>query len=182
MYTIKDLCEKSKLSRSTILYYHSIGLLTPTSRSDDNYRIYSDDALKTLKSICTYREAGVSLGAIAEILSLGENIEREILERTLFKLNMEAQKIKEKQELIVKMIEGGKNIMEAIKGINGNLIKESLKLIGVDDDGMDKLHAHLEKTSPEGHQSFLEMLGLSEEEIKYVRDNAKEYYKDRKID
>ena len=65
--------------------------------------------------------------------------------------------------------------MEAIKGINKDLIVESLKLIGVDDDGLDKLHAHLEKVSPDGHQSFLEMLGLSAEEIKHVRENAKSH-------
>lgn len=125
-----------------------------------------------LQRICTYREAGVPLKEISKILDLGESVEREILEKTLKMLNTEAKRIKEKQEIVISMLEGGESIMEAIKGVNREFIIESLKSVGVDDDGLDKLHAKLEKVSPEAHQSFLEMLGCSEEEIKYIRENA----------
>lgn len=173
MYTIKELCEKSGLSRSTILYYDSINLLRPDARSESNYRIYSDNSMKILERICTYREAGVPLGEISKILDTGENIERDILERTLEVLNNEAKKIRMKQELIVRLLEGGESIMDAMKGINRDIIVGALKSAGVTDDGMHKIHAHLEKESPESHQAFLEILGLTEEEIKYIRGNAK---------
>lgn len=172
MFTIKELCEKSGLSRSTILYYHSIGLLKPTERSESNYRLYSKDSLKELERICTFREAGVPLTEISRILNTDNNIEREILEKTLEMLNSESKKIKRKQETIIKMLEGGNIIMESAKGINKDLIIESLRSIGISDEGLDKLHEHLEKASPETHQSFLELLGFTEEEIKYIRKNA----------
>lgn len=172
MFTIKELCEKSRLSRSTILYYDSIGLLRPVERSESNYRLYSEDSLRKLDRICTFREAGVPLTEISKILNTDNNIERDILEKTLQMLNSEAKKIKSRQEKIIKMLEGGEDIMAAAKGIDKDLIIESLRLVGVNDDGLDKLHANLEKSSPESHQSFLEFLGFTEEEIKYIRTNA----------
>ena len=172
MYTIKELCEKSGLSRSTILYYDSINLLTPDTRSQSNYRIYSDNSLKALERICTYREAGVPLSEISKILNTGGNMEKDILERTLEVLNNEAKKIRMKQEFIIKLLEGGESIMDATKGINRDLLVGAFKSAGVTDDVLDKIHVPLEKASPESHQSFLEMLGFSEEEIKYIRGNA----------
>lgn len=172
MFTIRELCEKSNLSRSTILYYHSIGLLSPVMRNESNYRLYSEDSLKQLERICTYREAGVPLNEITKILCLGKNAEREILERTLEMLNSEVKKIKKKQKIIISMLEGSQNLVESINGINKDLILESLRLLGIDEDGLVKLHSHLEKTSPEAHKAFLEALEFSEEEIKCIRKNA----------
>lgn len=173
LFTIKELCEKSKLSRSTILYYHSIGLLVPIERSGANYRLYSEESLNKLHKICIFKDAGVPLTEIAKILNKDGSIEREILEKTLGMLNYEARKIKAKQENVIKLLEGGTNIMESIKGLNRDLIVESLSAIGVNDEGMDKLHAVLEKKSPEAHRAFLELLGLTTEEIEYIRKNAK---------
>ena len=81
MYTIRELCKISGLSRTALLYYESIGLLTPEARSESNYRLYSDDSAKRLERICTYREAGVPLAEIVQILSYESNDEREILGR-----------------------------------------------------------------------------------------------------
>ncbi|TYQ14826.1 UNVERIFIED_CONTAM: DNA-binding transcriptional MerR regulator [Acetivibrio alkalicellulosi] len=172
MYTIKELCEKSNLSRSTILYYHSIGLLHPEGRSETNYRLYSKDSIKRLERICTYREAGVPLKEISKVLCMGESVERVVLEKTLEMLNNEAKKVRARQEIIINMLEGEGNIMEEIKGINKDIIIEALKSIGVDDDGLDQLHAKLEEISPKAHQNFLEILGCSEEEIKIIRSRS----------
>ena len=64
MYTIKQLCVKSGLSRSTLLYYDSLRLVQPSARSQANYRLYSDDDVKRLERVCLYKEAGVSLEEI----------------------------------------------------------------------------------------------------------------------
>lgn len=175
MFTIKEVCEKSKLSRSTILYYHSIGLLDPVKRSESNYRLYAEDSIQKLERICTYRDAGVPLNEISKILSFGENTEREILEKTLEMLNLQSKKVRQKQEIIIKLLEGGGNIMEMIKGINKDLIVESLKQIGVTDEGLMKLHAKLEKSSPETHVAFMQILGISEEEIRLIRADAQKH-------
>jgi len=106
MYTIRDLCKASKLSRSTILYYDSLGLLKPTERSESNYRLYTDESLKTLERICLYRDAGVKLEDIGPLISISENDDKrlDILERTLYQLNELMRKIQVKQNMITSMI------------------------------------------------------------------------------
>ena len=89
MYTIRDLCKTSKLSRSTILYYDSLGLLKPDERTESNYRLYSEGSLNSLRKICLYRDAGVSLEDIKVLLNTPECDSRSIsiLEKTLLQLN-----------------------------------------------------------------------------------------------
>lgn len=41
--------------------------------------------------------------------------------------------------------------------------------IGLDDAAMEKWHRLFEQENPEGHQSFLEWLGVPGEQIKFVR-------------
>jgi hypothetical protein len=43
------------------------------------------------------------------------------------------------------------------------------RAIGLDDAAMQKWHALFEQENPEGHQSFLEWLGLSAEKITDIR-------------
>ncbi|UFS71891.1 hypothetical protein LPW11_06775 [Geomonas sp. RF6] len=47
------------------------------------------------------------------------------------------------------------------------------RAIGLDDAAMEKWHTSFERENPEGHQSFLEWLGLSPERIGEIRDNSK---------
>jgi len=37
--------------------------------------------------------------------------------------------------------------------------------IGLDDAGMKNWHIEFEKTTPEGHQDFLESIGIEEDEV-----------------
>jgi DNA-binding transcriptional MerR regulator len=106
MYTIRELCGISGLSRSTILYYDSLGLLKPVQRSTSNYRLYSDESVTLLKKICLYREAGVSLADISQLMCTPDNgdLNLDILESTLYQLNLQAQKVKDKQQVIIDMI------------------------------------------------------------------------------
>ncbi|WP_066370495.1 MerR family transcriptional regulator [Neobacillus fumarioli] len=50
VYRIGELAEKARVSKRTIDYYTSIGLLK-AERSKSNYRIYTDEALHDLKFI-----------------------------------------------------------------------------------------------------------------------------------
>ena len=60
MWTVTQLAQRCGLSRSTLLYYESIGLLKPPSRSGGNYRRYGEQDLQRLEQICLYRDAGLS--------------------------------------------------------------------------------------------------------------------------
>jgi DNA-binding transcriptional MerR regulator len=106
MYTIHDLCKASKLSRSAILYYDSVGLLKPAKRSESNYRLYSDESLKTLKKICLYRETGMALKDISIMMDAMESDDSNIsiLESTLSQLNSCIRDLQEKRNRIINMI------------------------------------------------------------------------------
>jgi len=68
MHTIGQVSKRFGLSRSTLLYYDSIGLLVPSERSLSNYRLYSDKDIQRMELIYLYRQAGLSLDVIAKIL------------------------------------------------------------------------------------------------------------------
>lgn len=46
---------------------------------------------------------------------------------------------------------------------------ERFRAIGLNDAAMDTWHCLFEQGNPEGHQSFLEWLGLPDETIKSIR-------------
>lgn len=165
MYTIRDLCEKSGLSRSALLYYDSIGILSPTSRNGANYRLYSEEALRQLERICTYREAGVPLEEIGQILKMGESIERTVLEKTLTLLNTEARKIKHRQEKITTMLQNEKS---ASLNIDVDSIMSTLATIGFGEDMLLKIHKMLEDESPDMHRKLLALFDFSDDEVNSI--------------
>ncbi len=116
MYTVRELCKLSKLSRSTLLYYDSLGILKPVKRSAANYRLYSEQSLECLRKICMYRDAGVPLTDISKMIevSCDEDTAVDILEKTLHVLNEQARRIREKQQVVINMIR--RRSSEADKG------------------------------------------------------------------
>ena len=83
MFTVGRLARSCGLSRSTLLYYDTIGLLRPSGRSVSNYRTYTAMDAERLKQICTYREAGLPLKDIAELLDAADDKPVGILEKQI---------------------------------------------------------------------------------------------------
>ena len=165
MYTVKELCKASGLSRTALLYYESIGLLAPEARSESNYRLYSDDSIKRLGRIRTYRDAGVPLAEIVQILSYENDVEREVLEKTLSMLNQKAQEVKASQEKISTLLNQETIPMLSISGADIKFVMEALAPLDIDESVYLRFHEALERNSPEGHRVFLDMCGFSEEDI-----------------
>lgn len=168
MYSIGNLCHEFKLSRSTLLYYDTIGLLTASCRTQGNYRQYSEEDKKRLEQICAFREAGVSLTHIREILDTDGRNESIILKKRFNELNHEIKYLKLQQKLIVEMLKE-KNLTDNKMLMDSQTFKSILKSVGLNDETMDYFHVQLEKNSPDFHQLFLEFLGLTEDEINYIR-------------
>jgi DNA-binding transcriptional MerR regulator len=170
--TVGQLAKKAGVSRSTLLYYDSIGLLKPSGKSAAHYRQYSrEDALR-LEKICRYRKLGLSLASITEILSAPEDGIRSVLEKRLAELVKEISRIREQQHVIVRMLHD-----ESLRGRVPVLDKESwvgiLRAAGLDETGMRKWHKEFEKRSPLSHQEFLEGLGITPDEIRKIRKWAR---------
>lgn len=172
-YSINHLCKQFSLSRSTLLYYDSIGLLSPSSRGHNNYRRYSSEDVKRLEQICMYRQTGISLAEIKSILEASEGTIKEVLEKRLNVLNNEIEIIRKQQHLIVSFLKN-EELLKRLKIIEKDTLIEILRLAGMGDDDMDRLHAKLEEISPEGHQIFLEALGINKEGINEIRALARD--------
>ena len=69
MYTVKQLSDLAGISIRTLHYYDEIGLLKPDSVGANLYRYYGDASLLKLQQILFYRELGLSLEAIQEIIT-----------------------------------------------------------------------------------------------------------------
>lgn len=172
MYSIKKLCKASGLSRSTLLYYDSIGLLKPSERTNANYRVYSEKDKTKLEQICLYREAGVPLEQIKSILDSENTDDQDVLSKRLAGINNEIYLLRIQQKIIVEMLKK-KQPSDPICMLDRDVFVSLLKSSGADEQTLDQLHVEFEKRSPNEHQAFLEFLGIPEEDIRYIRTCAK---------
>lgn len=68
MYTVKQLSELAGVSVRTLHYYDEIDLLHPSKVGENNYRYYDDAAVYRLQQILFYREIGLELMQIKEVM------------------------------------------------------------------------------------------------------------------
>lgn len=169
MYTIGQIGKRFHLARSTLLYYDNIGLLKPLRRSEANYRRYSEKDLKRLHLIRQYRDAGLPLEQIKEILDSSGSRVAEILEKRLEDLNILISALRNQQHVIVKLLQNKRHLAGA-KVMTKESWTALLRAVGLDEEGMWKWHIEFEKLFPEGHRSFLESLGIADEEIRIIRE------------
>lgn len=59
--TIHEVCSIVGLTRKSIRYYEEVGLLNPERDANNDYRIYDDEDIKTLKMIKFLRELDVPI-------------------------------------------------------------------------------------------------------------------------
>lgn len=174
MYRIGQLCKKFNLSRSTLLYYDSIDLLTAEARTASNYRAFSDEDVRRLEQIALYRSAGVPLKDIKVILNSKKNITDDVLEKRLAELNDEIRNMELQRKVIVLMLKNTLLLDNTSVICKDNFIS-ILEKAGLDYIKMNTLHSEFERLHPEEHQKFLEFLGIPPEEIKLIREHSKRF-------
>ncbi|MCC3860025.1 MerR family transcriptional regulator [Pseudemcibacter aquimaris] len=168
MYTIGQLVKEFGLSRSTLLFYDKIGLLKPSERTNANYRLYSQADFDRMVKIARYRDAGLSLEAIADILKSNENDFTNILEQRLESLNCEISTLRAQQQAIIKML-GDKALPSKSKNMNVEQWVKILESCGMDDNAQREWHINFENDLPEAHTDFLQSLGIDEQRIKEIK-------------
>jgi len=72
--TVTALARRCGVSRSTVLYYESIGLLKAAARTNGNYRSYGEREARRLEQIRTYRELGLPVSGIRCLLDAPERV------------------------------------------------------------------------------------------------------------
>jgi DNA-binding transcriptional MerR regulator len=73
--------ELAGVSVRTPHYYDQVGLARPSSRNAAGYRLYTDADLAVLQRVVFYREFGLDLGDIADILANPDTTDEDHLRR-----------------------------------------------------------------------------------------------------
>ena len=68
MVTVKQIAGMAGVSVRTLHYYDEIDLLKPTRVGENGYRYYGEEAVLRLQQILLYRELGLDLAQIKEVL------------------------------------------------------------------------------------------------------------------
>ncbi len=93
MKTVKEISQLTGVSVRTLHHYDSIGLLKPARVTEAGYRLYDDDAVRTLCLILLYKEFGFSLQKIRQIISAPDFDRNRALEDQI-------QKMEEKRKML----------------------------------------------------------------------------------
>jgi DNA-binding transcriptional MerR regulator len=173
MLTVSQLARICGLSRTTLLYYESIGLLSPACRSEANYRRYSTEQLERLRTICAYRDAGLRLSDIQQILDERSNEATTVLKRRLLELDREIDQLREHQSAILRLLQADDGAWRT-----SEMTKEKWVSImhgaGLKEADMRRWHKQFEQQAPEEHQQFLEYLQIPTNEIGRIRGWSRE--------
>jgi MerR family transcriptional regulator, thiopeptide resistance regulator len=170
--SVSGLGRRFGLSRSALLYYDRIGLLSPSQRSRAGYRIYGERDAKRLEAICRYRDIGLSLAQIRELLDGATGRTAVLLEARLEELDGEIQRLRDQQRVIVRLLANPKKLARA-RAMDKDGWVAVLRAAGLDDAAMRRWHVEFERMSPKAHQDFLESLGLAPAEVTRIRNGSR---------
>lgn len=171
MQPISAIGKKFGLSRSTLLYYDRLKLVSPSYRTSAGYRLYSTDDEARVRQICRYRQAGLPLAAIKRLLDDDQPSRTRVasaLNKRLTELNHEIAALRRQQQVVLNLLprKGQDRLARAMTKDKWIAL---LKATGMSPAEMKQWHVAFERQSPLAHQDFLESLGLPEVEIRHIR-------------
>jgi DNA-binding transcriptional MerR regulator len=167
--TITKLARTCGLSRTTVLYYESLGLLKAARRGSGNYRVYSEADLARLRQVCAYRASGLKLGDIGSILDRPRGEAAGVLQRRLIEIGSEIETLRDHQRAIARLI-GGTSRLRRDRMVTKQKWVEIMRAAGFSEEQMRRWHREFEKSAPAEHQEFLEFLHIPAEEVKQIRE------------
>ncbi|GEM79098.1 MerR family transcriptional regulator [Vibrio superstes] len=172
MLTVTGLAKQCNVSRTTVLYYERMKLLTPAHRSENGYRWYGDEEKQRLQSILSYRAFGLPVSEIATLLETNnKSTQQHALQEQFKVIEREIEGLRQQQKAIVMLLEEPSLIED------NQLTKERWVMImeqaGFDEQDMQNWHVQFEQREPSAHQAFLESLNITSEEICKIRSDAK---------
>jgi DNA-binding transcriptional MerR regulator len=125
-YAVGSAARLGGVTIRTLHHYEQIGLLTPSTRSDAGYRLYSESDLDRLTRILYYRELGFTLQDIATLLDDDANVS-EHLER-------QHKLLTERLRRLQSMVASIEREMEATMTGNELTPEDKLEIFGSDYD------------------------------------------------
>ena len=172
-YTVQKLSQMAGVSTRTLRYYDQIGILKPARINSSGYRIYGQREVDRLQQILFYRELGVSLENINDIITTPSFDEVKALRQHREKL------LEKKEQLDLLIVNVDKTIAakersiamsdkEKFEGFKKKLIEDNEKKYGKEvrekygDEAVNKSNNKLKNITPE---EFDEAARLGEEVI-----------------
>jgi len=167
-YTVQKLGSLAGVSTRTLRYYDEIGILKPARINSSGYRIYGQAEVDRLQQILFYRELGISLDSIKEIITAPSY-------DSAAALREHRQKLLEKREQLELLIanvdktiavtEGRTNMSnkEKFEGFKKKMIVENEKKYGKEvrekygNDKADKSNAKLQNMSQEQYDEVTKL-------------------------
>lgn len=103
-YTTGEIAKLCGVTVRTVQYYDTRGILIPGELTEGGRRLYSEDDLRRMKTICFLRELGLPIGSIAQLLNEEhpEKVVSLIIEQQQKDLERE---VAEKQTMLKKLSE-----------------------------------------------------------------------------
>ncbi|WP_223642575.1 MerR family transcriptional regulator [Planococcus sp. 4-30] len=167
-YTVQKLGNLAGISTRTLRYYDEIGLLKPARKSSSGYRIYGQQEVDKLQQILFYRELGLDLEHIKNIVNDPGFSSSQALEEHREKLLAKRLQL----DLLISNVEKtisateGESIMadkEKFQGFKQQLVEDNEKQYGDEirgkygDDLVDRSNAKMLNMSEEKYQEFIRL-------------------------
>ena len=122
MYSVKEMADMAGVSARTMRYYDRIGLLKPAFTNEAGYRFYGEREVDLLQQILFYRERGIELRCIQDIIYNEDFDIRGALEEHL----LELEKSKEHIDSLIRLV---RRSILSMKGEEQMTDKEKLSII-----------------------------------------------------
>jgi DNA-binding transcriptional MerR regulator len=167
-YTVQKLGELAGISTRTLRYYDEIGILKPARINSSGYRIYGQAEVDRLQQILFYRELGVSLDSIKNIITApsfdGANALKEHREKLLEK--------REQLDLLIANVDKTIAVTEGrikmsnkekFEGFKQKMIDDNEKKYGKEirekygNDTIDKSNAKLKNMTQEQYEAVTKL-------------------------
>lgn len=171
--TLGRLARRTGLARSSLLHYEALGLFKPSARTAAGYRLYAADAIQRLSAIRRYREAGLPLATIRELLGPSSSTSKRaepasILEARLLDLTSEIATLRDQQQLLARLL-ATREFRNVQRCRDKTAWTNLLRRAGFSDAEMRDWHVSFERDSPAEHAAFLKSLGLAATEVAAIR-------------
>ncbi|MEQ8156989.1 MAG: MerR family transcriptional regulator [Clostridiaceae bacterium] len=177
---ISDFVKLTRSTLKTVLYYHKIGLLQEPKRSSSGYRLYGAEDLARMRMIKHFKNLGLDLKQIKEILgdTKNQNNLSEVLKSLQAELLKEKKDIEDqlsKIEILLKQqtlllekasfeSEAFQEVLEILEPVSPELFEQRRNIFGIIEDfqwGEDykenfRAIAEYFKLHPEQYQKALE--------------------------
>ncbi|OCA83295.1 MerR family transcriptional regulator [Bacillus sp. FJAT-27225] len=167
-YTVQKLASLAGVSARALRYYDQIGILKPARVNSSGYRIYGKAQVTRLQQILFYRELGVPLDQIKEILTAPNFDEEAALKDHREKLLEKRRQLDQLIANVEKSIDATKGRLtmsdkEKFEGFKQKMIDENEKKYGEEirqkygNETVDQSYAKVKNMSPEQHEEVTKL-------------------------